>query len=335
MYKLTENDKQDINILLSLGNSIIENENKLADLEAKFEKESQEYKNTLESLKSTLAIENSIFSRIGTEREKTLNYVAELDDPMNVLGIDSQIKTLIEKNINISKLIRLRIVNKLYQNSLTNKVDDVNSECKIQGYCMSKNHTMAFDPDSMIKTDMEIENDTYKVIAAFLTKEIDSCSNKDLRTKLIRQKYHLSFINPNLEKELIENNFEISEVYLSSGMFATTERLSPEIYTGLKYTFVEILVENSVNKLANIKKIDLNDKDFNKLVTMLKILLKSAIILDEKNIGLKIKEQLKRQMTIFNISETEGTKMIFDIIDNGQKQIPNIKVLSLELKKES
>jgi len=329
--ELTENDRQDINILIGLGQSILENENKLAELEAKFEKQSSEYKSTIEALKSTLALEENIYARMNLTTEKIITILLELGDPLEATNFHKQLSTLLTANNN--ELCTCRIINSLFDRF----INDEESALPNAIGCFSVNNrtgkTQQINPESIIKVEEAIKSDVFNTILTFVTIEADRCENYELRKKLIEKKYNLSFINPKVERSLIDQNFEIGELYLTGKAYASINKLDENMYNSCLFKFTKALFDISANRLANMQ-----DKDFtnnNAIANTLKILLKSCLILDNDNFANTLKEQINIQTKFMHKPQTKGLQIILNIIAKIDEDRKLPKVITLKLKRES
>ena len=111
-YTLKQEDFQDINVLIDLGKSIKENEEKLIELEIQGKKQSPEYKSTLDCIKSTLFLEANIFRNIGANPAKISAIIAHLTTASSsVVGIDKQLSAIV--NGSTRDLITQRIILRL------------------------------------------------------------------------------------------------------------------------------------------------------------------------------------------------------------------------------
>jgi len=333
MNKLSENDRQDINILIGLGQSILENEKKLARLEANFEKENEEYQNTLAALKSTLTLEENIYARMNLTPNRIVNILLELGDPLDTTNFHKQLSTLI--SFNSKELCTTRIVNTLFKKIIYGKDIHLNNLMGCYAINSMTGKTKQINPENFLKVEDAIKSDIYYSILTFLEKENTKSSNYELRKLLIERKYNLAFINPDIEKNFIAQNFEVSELYLTGKAYATINTVNPKMYSSILFKLTKCLFDISTNKLANMNINDMIKNEDIATVNILKAILKTCLLLDDNNFAETLKEQIDIQIKFMHRPITKGLQTILDIIDNMDEEQKLAKVITLNLKRES
>jgi len=323
MKTLNQEDKNNLKILMNLGFSIIENENKLADLESKNLKDSAEYNNILESLKSTLLLEKSIYDKLDFTTEKIVGAFMELGNPNNFA---EQINLWVRNNP--SEMIKTRIINKLFNIML-----NIKHGSTIKGIAINPmtKKTEMFYPENILKLEKFLKYDIFTVLLNLLNKEIDTNVNTNIRKILTERKYSLAFLNQEFEESIINQNYELIEPYLTSKAYNSFYKLSEELYENFSFQLTKCLFDVSANELAY--KRDFEEENNYAEAILLKIILKTCLVLDTNNLEYSLKEQINIQTKFMHKTETAGIKMILDIISNAEEDKKLFKVVTLKLTK--
>ena len=112
---------RNIQTLLAITSSINETYAKLKELEINGQKESAEYNSTIESLKSSLELEKSIYDRFPNDID-TLNKIEYTISKSESFWINFNLKENLKAIINHNNLTNLRIQLKLFNKMLTIKI---------------------------------------------------------------------------------------------------------------------------------------------------------------------------------------------------------------------
>lgn len=323
---LTNSEMEDINILINLGQSILETQKELAKLEANNEMHTPLYNSTLERMKSTLALENSIYTRLNLAPEK---YIAVFLKLGNTTNFFDQIKSLL--NSNESELAKNRLLNKLYFD-LKDKTENSKS---IRGIAIntSNGNQRFFNPKNIFKLEEALKTDILNSIITFLTIEINKCQNNEIRRLLTEMKYKLAYLNPNYEEMLINSEYEPGELYLTSQAYAELLHIDKDMHDNLMFQFTKSLFDITAANLSNSTEQDINANYIN--IIFYKVLLKTCLLLDTNDIENTLKKQLSFQLNIMGKRRNAGTNIVLEILEHAKddKKIP--KVISLKLKRES
>lgn len=73
-----------------------------------------------------------------------------------------------------------------------------------------------------------IKEDILHAFLFFFEEEINY--NKYLKNKILKIKYHTSFINQNIEKEMLRNNFSLTDLYLTSELTSELYKIDNKLY---------------------------------------------------------------------------------------------------------
>ena len=149
---------------------------------------------------------------------------------------------------------------------------------------------------SSIRIKNSLECDVFNLYLSLLGESINNDNFKSIKNKLINSKYNFSFINKNIETNLISNNFELdTTLYISSKMIAELQYINPGLYTFFKDSYgVKMLTDQIIEMLK------ISDDDYVNIT--------------------KLTTSVLRQNLIKAILLTLNTETIKDI-ENGYKEI--------------
>ena len=159
-----------------------------------------------------------------------------------------------------------------------------------------------------------LENDKWLILISLLDLKICNTEDQELKSKLIRSKYYLSFLIPSIELNLLNNNFKNQQdIFFSTDLTAAIYNISPAILTfqkedlGIK-TFIE-----QVNRLLNIKNEEYKEKQLEVLIRE-SLIRMSFQFLNEEQVK-KLKEKIKRK--IENNPNLKGYENSIEIIEES------------------
>lgn len=335
-YTLKQEDFQDINILIDLGKSIKENEEKLIELEIQGKKQSPEYKSTLDCIKSTLFLEANIFRNIGANPAKISAIIAHLTTASSsVVGIDKQLSAIV--NGSTRDLITQRIILRLNEIMINIDKEQIN-----QGVlCINKETKEAsvISPLKMSKINIMIKNDLINTIIALLTQEISNPNNSaDVISFLIKIKYYFAFVFKNLENDLINNNFESSSTaYWTSQNYAEFLEIQKELHQDLATTCSRDAFMPSVSYFLNSPRYELLKASNSGLIKLHEIIVRAAILICSPELQKQIKELNLKQLGMSKMmhEDTYGNELLASIIDKVTNDQKSVQVITFTLKRES
>jgi len=257
-YKLTKADYEDIHIITVITESILENYNKLIELEAGGEKNSLEYQRVVEQLKSSLQMEPVVYGRIGNSFPKINAIIEHFIDDNKKSESESDFELLISRDEQ-SLMIR-RIANKL-ASSIAVK-DDIKKELQ---HALNDGKIEILGDESDVSQLLErlaknvsnnldmmyaFKNDDTFCFLTILQNIINSPFQKNIHPVVVSSKYYTSFINEIIEHEMIKNNFEVpSKVYLSANLLGEISRQDSFFTTILRKKLAIDLVWEQTNLL--------------------------------------------------------------------------------------
>ncbi len=188
--KLTNNIKQIIESIKFISKEILEIYEKLQELEEKGLTCEEKFKNLLTSLKNDINITNNLYLSLG-------NNVSELQEILHYLNcykvlknIDEDLDLILDKK---DDLVNYRIIKNIARIFLSNP------QVKL------KNIYVPYDVADTCNSD--IINTLLNLINEYLN---DEKVASDFKKYLRKIKYHLIYINPIFEKDLVEHDFNIN-----------------------------------------------------------------------------------------------------------------------------
>lgn len=263
-YALTKHDYEDIRILTAITESIWESYQALASLEIAGKKETAEYQRTMESLKSTMGMEPTLYSRFGNDFSKLYSIVSYFQSiGTGELG-GNRLETIIDGKSN--DMIIERMIRKM-ENSLSIK-REMNRDMKslIEELELDEDDEMTRQISKSFRTGanfMEgymavtesMEVDKYACFLSVLKKMIESPFYRDIRPQLIMMKYRMAFVCGKIEEMMLRQNFEVSpQVYLQTSCIGQMEKQDEFITTA-------VLVKSSVHTIRKQTELLLSNYD--------------------------------------------------------------------------
>lgn len=308
-YKLDSNEIEKIEKLIKLTSSIDEIYNKLYNLELEGKHNTNEYIQLLEYLKSLINIEKNLYEDENFTLEKcTLwaKYILSNKVPKNffdglegimirdyknrvyrrILGVLKN-KVIYDCN-NVTRLIPKDFRNLIKDQTIPN-LD------KITNYVIQCN----------INVNKAIEKDTFNAFLLFLQESIDQNKYIHFKSDLIQTKYDTSFIDLNIESDMINCSFQIQDkIYESARFTSDLVQMPLEVLTTIKNSNGSKNAMIQISELIEINDNDYTDKEKNISSILRQCLLRSYLllltndVLDEVNFKfhelIDDKEYLKR-----------------------------------------
>lgn len=234
-YDLTQEDYDLLKRLVVISRTVINNYYVLIDLENDGRKDTNQYNIAYEEFKTVLKMEAELYKQIKSAEKASIFVDYFLGNDQITFNyylytiLDNTIDNLIEKRI-VSKLEEF--VNKTYFENDT--------EYGVDGYPLSAPETLESDTfesldeedyyenmqysslediehdaesefEDLNNVEIEIQNDVVRTILKILKEHIDNPYYNSIRYELIEFKYILGLVFPDIEKELLDNNFEIND----------------------------------------------------------------------------------------------------------------------------
>ncbi len=268
LAKISFEDEEKIASVAMTSLSVLDLYAKLYAIEADGNKDSDEYKKILDYLKVALEVEKSEYENIDIGFSKFLCYVSNgdfvrdsLDRKLLQLGKDD----MVDYN---SDQLATRFLNYLINND--SKLFSTTYEIIPSGLIeiMKKAHisSPSLKIENAIRTEFEegriFGQDVSRAFQVFLNKEIETNKDPAIKDCLIYHKYKESFINPCIENELVENDFDLPEcINIDTTLNAAFLGVSTEKYKKNISTLAINAALDNINELLGTKDIDYSDAD--------------------------------------------------------------------------
>lgn len=256
-YELNTSDYNNINKLIELSEELSLIYQNLYKLEIIGEKDTNVYNDNIKKIQELKRKEEKLYNLNFNMYQKYLFFIIDNFSGKSDTNTVNNIINLNYENLPIQRII-INIFNKIIESKEIISVLDSEDINIINN--LNKEIDMTSLINHGIKMQNSIKDDVLTTFIYILEEEINKKSNLYLKDKLIKVKYHTAFINKNIEKELLKNNFELPELYLTSKLVSDMYKIDEKLYYGLlkKYSF-DIVIEE-IKELLKLRSLDfLND----------------------------------------------------------------------------
>lgn len=264
-YKLQNEDYELIQELTKIDTIIELIYKKLYELEINNKKDSNDFKNYLNSLKNIIKVENKIYKDANLNHIRSFalaNYILDYKLPVHFLN---DIESLMTQDYS-NKVLR-RIMNILYHNIVfDNKMYKEKFPSELLE--LMKNIGIS-DIDSIVNESIHsnielrkaFEKDTLNGYLVFLQEYINNEYYKAFKINFTHNKYITSFVYKNVENNMISDNFNIQDTfYINSRLIADLTNINLKLYEELKNDYGLEECTSQISKLINIKDSEYNDR---------------------------------------------------------------------------
>jgi len=270
-YKLEKKDFEEIAALINVTTAISNDYKALYNLEINGKKDNEEYKKVLDNLHMDIDFENKLYNEyyhLNYDKcNAWLEYLFENNMPEK---IEKDMETMMKQDY--SNRIIMRILNTLI-NKMTENYHDVKKiipeemiEILKQIGIPNPDRMLSQSAYSSIKIQNALEIDTINAYLSILEEYIKKEDYRNFRNQLINSKYNITFINKQIEKDMISNNFDISDtLYINSKMIADLYQLDSTIYDVLKDHYIIQIASKQISEVIEIGDMDYSDQ--NKAIT--------------------------------------------------------------------
>lgn len=301
-----------LNKLMNISERLMENLNKLCELEVNNKKDSLEYKKYYDRYLLLKEVENKYYKDMDIDFELYNKLTGFFRFNGKKGGMDDFIYII---QGDYSKGVAVRIINKLTE-EITSKYKDSYYDIPkwdYEGYEMLSMLHKGFDKNKFILIDKYF----YKKLVYAYMYFLDSFGNnslyKDSRENLIRGKYNLLFISSYAEEKFINNELE-GIYYFDNGLLAYNTHTDKREITDTFDLF-------AINGLSNISKWYLNSGDYTIDEVLLECLLR-AYIMQFSSLGYNFFNDM--------ISHEKGKikKKVLNIWDSSSEDRKNVSIVS-------
>lgn len=200
-------------------------------------------------------------------------------------------------------------------NELKNKLSSNNIKNQIKGNLLFEENVL---------------NNYYLILESFIIKYLET--DPECREDLIHTKYLLSFLNTNVEKEFIDNNFDFkTNLYLNYPMIGDFYNMPRYVQEIKLNDIIFIIFAEESARLLDIKDNEIEKNKFD--IILSKIILRSTTIFFSeeflKTRQNKFDEFMKQNYLIF-LNNQYAVKSITNIYNSAKKDKSNYQYLSLK-----
>ena len=329
---LSKDILEDIKTLLAVTSSINETYANLKKLEIIDKKESKEYQSLMERLKSSLALEKSIYDRFPNDLE-VLSNIERLINSKEEYWINFNLQENINAILNHHNLIKLRIHLNLFSKMLNIKNADfiinVNDEDILENQT-SRN---------ILVINATIIRDFLNTLLTILNSYLNDDKYSTIKDLLLSFKYDLSFLYKELEDDFLENNFNINtNLYWEASALADYYHLDRKKLNAMQRGTVYNLY---VDKIREIIKISLDEDSSKQEIfdyTISEILTRTSLLLfGDKTVNFFNSQKLQLASNVpYNEERLENLKKAQQRVDNVfamyEKDKELLQIISLRVR---
>ncbi len=287
---ITKNDIEWLNELIKTTSSIDKLYERLAELEINNQKDSEEYSKLLEYLKISLEVEEELYSKENltvTKCQNLTEYIAKhffndsFDEDIEYLITQDQ-RSRVMRRI-LSYFVKIIVYNdkayvEMVPESVKNfleSVGDSNAEDTIS--------SAIYQNTEIYKS---LNKDLFHIFVALIDEYSKIKTNSSIRDNLVRAKYQTSFINKEIEKEMLETDFETSEtITISSPFVSLITDAGKELYDILRNRHCYDEASEQIARILDIENHDYADPEKRTSIILRQCYLRACLaLLDEEKI---------------------------------------------------
>ena len=341
-YILEKKDYELIDKLVNVTTSIKSTYEKIYDLEIKGEKDTEEYKKLKGCINLSIQSEENIYKDLNLTYAKSSAIIVFLLKNNYSLDYFNFKEYIVNGNYD-NKIIR-RIVytlsNKissdksLFKDILPKDIIDNIKDLNIPNTDNIVNHAIF----SSIELENALEKDTINGFLTILKEFIESIDYKYFKNDLISSKYNTLFIFKQIEKEFINNNFEITDtLYFNSKLAADYTNTDTTLFEFLKSSFGSKESKDQINKLLDIYDMDYSDKKKAMESILRQCLLRASFMLMNENDISDINYEFHKKIESDNylnkhMSDHISEQVIINCFNKIEKDKTKPSILSLGFK---
>lgn len=313
-YELSKNDYEIVAALYSFENSLFILFDEISLLEQEGKLDSKEGRIKVNYLKNQLEEEKKIFEKLGNSTLKLSAIKSVLVTSFKNDNLADDLQLI--RNGSDDELIKRRIILKINNIILKNKRNNVIS-CYIDDE--------KYDEKNINTVEMQVEYDFIRTFLFLLSPSIVSKSDYKIRSKAIQIKNRCAFLYSEIAKELLENNFQVSDNLFWGGTLFSKYYKIPDSVVKEKHESVSRELLNSIiDELKNTNENEISDETNFQILT---IILRTAILF---NFGSDIDyfrdsvEQLKTKTINSNLIPSLEAFLLSLEFYEGDKLFPKI-----------
>lgn len=318
-YILQKQDYEDISFLINISKSIKDMYKELNKTENKFGNDSDEYKKNLERLKTLLNLENNIYNRLKNDFYKCEAIIEYLTNLKEYKTSNNSYDFLFDDTYDL-EIARIII--------------------KLNEYMLDRNYTLYTEfEDKSIKNQISksinytlkifpvLQLDTLRCFLAIIKRE----NQTELSTYM---KYKVSYLFPQIEKEFLNNNFEIvTNPYISAQLVTDLLSNNNSLLFNIRMSeFIEKF-NDQIDEFVNYDDFDLQKPKIKNNLLLRIYFLRSLLIFIDSNTIDKIHGSINEYISAqFNEISNIKNILIFlnDCFEHQKEDVEIPKVLTLK-----
>ena len=283
-YILKSKDYEFINNLIKTTNSIDSIYRKMYDLEINGKKDTEDFNQILDYLSMAIEVEEKLYKEANLSYLQCIaiaDYILQDKLPDGFLNDTESIMNQCYDNRVLRRILSI-LVHKIISDheSVRQMLPEEIIELMEQLGMPNPDKLVSQAIYSSIELQKAFERDIFNGYLAILQEFIVSNTYKNFRNDLIRSKYNTSFINKQIENDMISSKFDIPDTfYVNSRFVADLTQTDLELYKMLKNLYG---VKESTKQISEVIEIgDMDYSDSKKAITSIlrQCLMRSAFLL--------------------------------------------------------
>lgn len=312
-FSLTKNDQEDITGLMNISYSLLDNFIKLRDLEINGGYGSDEYKSTIECLKSTLSLEESFYNRFGNHPLKLQAILNEFVSPNEAWDINKDLQ--IANSSNREELVKRRIVLRL-----------VDKMCNIKKTIPSLDGQIF---NSAMEISLTVKRDIINSILTILNLYLQDFKFQTINSNLENMKYNFAFLYQFVEADFLANNFAINpELYWLANFVSNVKRVPSQVVDAYKGSYASELLERVLQDALNHDRYSLRDKDDYANAIISQILIRAGLLFSSEEVVKELTDKFQRFMGVNQMmnGDNSAEKLVMEAIrmHSSDRSLPKI-----------
>ena len=315
-FNLTKNDLEDIGSLMNISYSLLDNFIKLRDLEINGGYGSDEYKATIECLKSTLSLEESFYNRFGNHPLKLQAILNEFVKPNKAWDINDDLQ--ISLSTNKDNLVKRRIILKLIDKMCSSKVTN----------------TVKSPFNNALEISMSVKKDIINTLLTLLNLYLHDPKYQQIASELENLKYNIGFLYQFVEKDFLDNEFAINpELYWTANLTANFKRVPSQVVDTYKKSYAGEMLEKVLQDIIAVSVYDLRNKDGYAKAIILQVLIRTGLLFSGEELVKNLEERFATFITMNKMlnADNSGEFLVMEAIKlhTSDKTIPKIVTLGV------
>lgn len=302
--------------------------NDLYNLEVNNKKNSEEYRELVKTLKYHIKKEEEYYALISNKIESMYSYMDCLF-PNGYNEFEEEIEFL--KYDKESDILRMRLSNKIIEliNNYSFEDDFYDIEEELNGAGEELiDYEKEYQKDVLIEN--TIKDDIYSSILVMLNKYINNDKYSFAFNKLIKFKYNYSYMHKNVEKSMLDNNFEIdNDLYIKSILITEMQGKNINDTYDVLTDYIKDIYEMQLRDLVYLIRDENNVDIKNEQVVLTTMLLRALCLFMTKREVNNFKSTVNIELLLSMLDNTKVIDIIEEMISERDKDMEMPKVLSL------